>query len=233
MSLKLAILASGSGTNAQAIYEAVQRGVLDADIRLVLSNRPGAKVLERAKAWDVPHVCLNHQAYTERVAFDRAMIAKIQAAGADTVALAGYMRLLTSEFLCAFPGRVLNIHPALLPAFKGVSGTAEAQAWGVKLTGCTVHFVSDEMDCGPIIIQACLPVLQDEELNALQNRIHVLEHRIYPQALQWLAQGRLTLHGRQVRLTSPDRLDSPVMAAVPLADVPEPCCIWPPLEAGF
>ena len=224
MNLKLAILASGSGTNAQAIYEAVQRGALNADIRLVLCNRPRAKVLERARDWGVPRVCLNHQAYPERAAFDRAMIVEIQSAGADTVALAGYMRLLTSEFLNAFPDRVLNIHPAILPAFRGGSAIAEAHAWGGKLTGCTVHFVSEEMDCGPIIIQASLPILQDEALEELQERIHVLEHRIYPQALQWLAQGRLSLHGRRVMLAQ---------AEWPLAEPPAHGYIWPPLDLGF
>lgn len=224
MSLRLAILASGSGSNAQAMFDAVERGALDADIRLVLSNRPQARVLERAAARSLPHRCLDHTLFSDRTAYDRALADVIREAGADTVALAGYMRLLSPGFLSAFPGRVLNIHPALLPAFPGVHGAADACAWGVKLSGCTVHFVSDEMDCGPIIIQACVPALQDEDADALQNRIHGLEHRIYPQALQWLAENRLNLNGRRVLLAPADRT---------LAPAPEQAFIWPPLEAGF
>ena len=224
MSLRLAILASGNGSNAQAMFDAVERGALDADIRLVLSNRPGARVLERAAARSLPCRCLDHTQFPDRAAYDRALAEAVREAGADTVALAGYMRLLSPDFLAAFPGRVLNIHPALLPAFPGVHGAADACAWGVKLSGCTVHFVSDEMDCGPIIIQACVPALQAEDADALQNRIHGLEHRIYPQALQWLAESRLSLDGRRVLLAPADRA---------LAPAPEQAFVWPPLEAGF
>lgn len=224
MSLRLAILASGNGSNAQAMFDAVDRGALAADIRLVLSNRPGARVLERAAARSLPHRCLDHTLYPDRAAYDRALVDAIRGAGADTVALAGYMRLLSPEFLTAFPGRVLNIHPALLPAFPGAHGAVDARAWGVKVSGCTVHFVSDEMDCGPIIVQACVPVLQDEDTDGLQNRIHGLEHRIYPQALQWLAENRLTLDGRRVLLAPAGRAPAPA---------PDRALIWPPLEAGF
>lgn len=224
MSLKLAILASGSGSNAQAMFDAVDRGALDADIRLVLCNRPGAKVLDRAAARGVPSLCLDHTTFPDRAAFDRAAADALRKAGADTVALAGYMRLLTPAFLAAFPGRVLNIHPALLPSFPGVHGAADACAWGARLSGCTVHFVSDEMDCGPIIVQACVPVMQDESPDELQARIHVQEHRIYPQALQWLAEERLVLEGRRIRLVPVDR---------PLAPPPVQGFTWPPLEQGF
>ena len=225
MGLKLAILASGSGTNAEAIFKAVERGALDADIRLVLANRPGAKVLERAARRSVPAVCLDHKAFPDRENFDNAVIKAIQDAGADTVALAGYMRLVTPAFLDAFPNRVLNIHPAILPSFPGVHGAADAHAWGVKFTGCTVHFVSPEMDCGPIIVQACLPVLQDESEEELQNRIHTLEHRIYPQALQWLAGNRLDIRGRRVFLKQ-DAERRP-------AQLPANILVWPALEEGF
>lgn len=224
MSLRLAILASGNGSNAQAMFDAADRGALDADIRLVLSNRPDAGVLRRAAARSLPHRCLDHTPYTGRAAYDRALADAVREAGADTVALAGYMRLLSPDFLAAFPGRVLNIHPALLPAFPGVRGAADARAWGVRLSGCTAHFVSDEMDCGPIIIQGCLPVLQDEDADGLQNRIHGLEHRIYPQALQWLAENRLRLDGRRVLLAPADRDPAPA---------PDQAVVWPPLEAGF
>lgn len=225
MSLKLAILASGSGTNAEAIFRAVDRGALDADIRLVFANRPGAKVLERAARRGLPAICLDHKAFPDRESFDTAVIRVIQDAGADTVVLAGYMRLVTPAFLDAFPHRVLNIHPAILPSFPGVHGAADAHAWGVRFTGCTVHFVSPEMDCGPIIVQACLPVMQDESEEELQNRIHTLEHRVYPQALQWLAGNRLDIRGRRVFL-KPDAGRKP-------AQLPANTLVWPALEEGF
>jgi phosphoribosylglycinamide formyltransferase-1 len=221
LGLKLAILASGNGSNAQAIFDAVGRKRLDAEIRMVLCNRPGAKVLERAAARDIPCRCLDHADFPDRASHDHAMLRVLWEAEADTVALAGYMRLLSPDFLAAFPDRVLNIHPALLPAFPGLRGAADARARGVKLTGCTVHFVDREMDGGPIIIQACLPVFQDENADALQSRIHELEHRAYPQALQWLAEKRLSLRGRQVLLAPAEK-----KAAPPL----ERALFWPPLE---
>lgn len=224
MSLQLAIVASGSGTNAQAILDAVRRGVLNASIRLVLCNRPGAGVLERAAGAGVTHRLLDHTAYPDRAAYDLAMIEAIRASGADTVALAGYMRLLTPAFLHAFPGRVLNIHPALLPAFPGLRGVEDAHAWGVKIAGCTVHFVDEEVDHGAVIIQAAVPRLDQEPLAALTGRIHDLEHRIYPQALQWLAAGRIRVRDRQVSVND---------AGLPPAALSGPSLIWPPLEEGF
>jgi len=224
VSLRLALIASGGGTNVQAILDAVRRQALDASIRLLLCNRPDAGVLERARQAGIPQMVLDHAAYPDRAAHDQAMIEAIRATGADTVALAGYTRLLTPAFLHAFPGRVLNIHPALLPAFPGLHSLAEAHAWGVKITGCTVHFVDEAMDRGAIVIQAAAPRLDDEPLEALTRRIRELEHRIYPQALQWLAAGRLRISGRQVTLAA---------APLPPASLPGPCLVWPPLEQGF
>ncbi len=224
MALKLAVLASGNGSNAQAMLDAAAGGVLDADIRLVLCNRPGAGVLERAERAGVPSLCLDHTAFPSREDFDRAMIEALREAGADTVALAGFMRLLTPTFIRAFPQRILNIHPALLPAFPGTHGIEDALAWGVTLAGCTVHFVDEIMDHGEVIIQAAVPVRADEPANVFKNRIHALEHRIYPQALQWLAEGRLSVHGRRVRLAPAD--------VAPAAVDPQ-TLIWPPLEEGF
>ena len=224
MSLQLAIMASGDGSNAQAIIDAVERGSLDAEVRLVLSNKPQAGVLERARRAAVPCQCVDHTAYPDRESFDAALVAAIREAGADTVALAGYMRLVTPVFLRAFPGRVLNIHPSLLPAFSGMDGVAEALAWGVKLAGCTVHFVDEQVDHGSVIIQAAVPCLPDESRDALLERIHAVEHRIYPQALQWLAAGRIQLHNRHVHLVPATFAD--------VATEPS-CLIWPPLEEGF
>ena len=147
MSLKLAVLASGSGTNFQAMVDAVRRGALDADIRLVICNRPGAKVIERAKAAGIICAVMDHKLWPSREAYDLAVADAILKSGADTVALAGYMRMLTAGFLNAFPHRVVNVHPALLPSFPGIHGAADAQAWGVKITGCTVQ--SCRRDHGP------------------------------------------------------------------------------------
>ena len=205
MALKIAILASGSGTNAQSMIDKAAQGVLDIDIRLIAGNRPGAKVFERAEKAGIPHVCIDHKAFADRESFDREMVAAIKASGAEYVVLAGYMRLLTSTFLQAFPGRVINIHPAILPSFPGAHGGPDAQAYGVKITGCTVHFVEELVDSGPVIIQAAVPA-------------------IYPQALQWLAEGRLRVEGRQVFLAPADR-----KTVTPDG----PWLVWPPLEEGF
>ena len=224
MTLKLGILASGSGTNAQAIIDAAKAGRLDADIRIVISNRPGAKVLERAEKSGIPSLCLDHKTFPDRESFDARMVEALLSAGVDTVALAGYMRLVTPVFLDAFPNRVLNIHPAVLPAFPGTHGARDAWTYGAKFSGCTVHVVDPVMDGGPVIVQATLPIRQEEDDEALLNRIHVFEHRIYVQALEWLAEGRLHLDGRRMLLAP---------AGKALAPQPELALIWPPLEEGF
>lgn len=224
MPLKIALLASGGGTNAQAMIDKVAAGVLDVDIRLIVSNRPGAGVIERARKVGLPFLELDHTAHAERESFDRVLITALRESGAQLVVLAGYMRLLTPAFLAAFAGRVVNIHPALLPSFPGVHGGADAQAYGVKISGCTVHFVEEKVDSGPVIIQAAVPVNAGEDLQSLMRRIHALEHRIYPQALQWLAQDRISVQGREVRLAPGTRRQ-----LAPDGD----WLVWPPLEEGF
>ena len=224
MPMRLAILASGNGTNAQAMLDLAAVGTLDAEVCLVLCNRPGAGVLKRAEKAGVPGLCLDHTTFPSREAFDQAMIRALREAGADTVALAGFMRLLTPAFIRAFPGRILNIHPALLPAFPGTRGIEDAVAWGVTLAGCTVHFVDEIMDHGEVIIQAALPVREGESLDEFKIRVHALEHRLYPQALQWLSRGRLSVRGRRVRLAPAD---------VPRAATEQDTLIWPPLEQGL
>ena len=193
----------------------------------MLCNKPEARALERARAAGVAHMALSPADHPDRVAFDAAMVAAIRAHGADTVALAGYMRLLTPGFLAAFAGRVVNIHPALLPSFPGLRGAADAQAYGVTLAGCTVHFVDEQMDHGSVIVQAAVPVNAGEPLDDLKARIHAMEHRIYPQALQWLAEGRLRVEGRVVRVLP--RPDDKVAAGIPDG----PWLVWPALEPGF
>jgi phosphoribosylglycinamide formyltransferase-1 len=228
MALPIAVLVSGSGSNLQSIIDRIEAGVLDAEIVTVIANKPDAYGLERARRHNIPDVCIEHAQYPTREAFDAEMARAIRAAGAQTVVLAGFMRLLTPDFLNAFPGRVLNIHPALLPSFPGVHGQGDAAAYGVRISGCTVHFVTEEMDSGPVIIQAAVPAHPDDDGDSLGGRILALEHRIYPQAVQWMAQGRLSVEGRQVRLAPPG--DGPAAQA---ADLPDGCLVNPPLEAGF
>ncbi len=224
MSLRLAVLVSGSGSNLQSIIDKSEAGVLDAEVVLVISNKAGAYGLERAARHGIPTTVLDHTAFNSREAFDEAMIAAIREAGADTVILAGFMRLLTPGFLEAFPGRVVNIHPALLPSFPGVHGQADAADYGVKLSGATVHFVDEKMDSGPVIIQAAVPVTPGEGGDALGARILAYEHRIFPQAIQWLSQGRLRIEGRHVLLGGP--VGAP-------AELHGPGLVNPPLEEGF
>jgi phosphoribosylglycinamide formyltransferase-1 len=224
MPLKLAVLVSGGGSNLQSIIDRIEEGALDAEIRIVLSNKADARGLERARKHSIPAMAIEHAAFPSREAFDAEMVRAIREAGADTVALAGFMRIITPVFLEAFPGRVVNIHPALLPSFPGVHGQGDAAAYGVRISGCTVHFVDEKMDNGPIIIQAAVPALENDDGESLGARILRLEHRIYPQALQWLAEGRLAVSGRQVRLASSERA---------LAELKMPALVHPPLERGF
>ena len=202
MTLHIAALASGKGTNVAAIMKSIERGSLDARVVLVLSNRPGAPVLDKARDAGVPVWTRDHRDYSDREAFDREMLEEIRKAGADTVVLAGYMRMLSAAFVSAFPNRMLNIHPAILPSFPGLLSTEDAINYGVRVSGATVHFVDDLMDHGPVIIQAVVPVTPNDTGETLLPRIRALEHRIYPQALQWLAEGRLSVADRRVHLSA-------------------------------
>lgn len=197
MAFNIAILASGSGSNLQSIIDAVESGSLKAEIRLVLCNREDAFALERAKKAGIPTATILHADYGNREAFDAAMIEQLQAADVDLVVLAGFMRLLTPLFIQTFAGRIVNIHPALLPSFKGAHGIADAVEYGVKLAGCTVHFVDEIMDNGAIIAQAVVPFASDESAEVVQKRVLAFEHRLYPQVLQWIATGRVTQNGRK------------------------------------
>lgn len=224
MPLNIAILASGSGTNAQAMIDKAAQGVLDVNIALIVCNRPGAGVVSRAEKAGIPCLVLDHTSFPDRASFDVRMVEALREAGTELVVLAGYMRLLTPVFLEAFAGRVINIHPALLPSFPGVHGGADAVNYGVKVSGCTVHFVEEKVDSGPVLIQAVVPVNAGESEDDLMSRIHVMEHRIYPQAIQWLAQGRIDVQGRQVHLKPGNS---------PRAPHDGDWLVWPPLEQGF
>jgi len=189
--LELGILVSGSGTNLQAIIDAIAARTLQARIRLVVSNRPAVKAIERARSANVPVRVVSHKDFADRPSFDRALVGALREAGAEWVVLAGFMRVLTPVFLDAFPMRVINVHPALLPAFPGVDAQAQALAYGVRVTGCSVHFVDSGTDTGPIIAQAAVPVRFDDTRDSLAARILTREHQLLATVLQWISEDRV------------------------------------------
>lgn len=186
--LQLGVLASGSGSNFEAIAQAIADGLLPAQIRVLIYNNPGAKVAARAERWQIPSVLLNHREFVSREALDRAIVQTLKDYKVDWVIMAGWMRLVTPVLLSAFPDRCLNIHPSLLPSFKGIHAVEQALAAGVKVAGCTAHRVVPEMDSGPILIQAVVPILPDDTPETLQARIQMQEHLIFPRAIVLAAQ---------------------------------------------
>ncbi len=200
MTLALGVLVSGSGSNLQSILDACSDGKLDATVRVVLSNKPGVFALERAARAGIDAVVLSHRDFSSREAFDGAVVEALRARGVDTVVLAGFMRIVTPVLLDAFRGRVINVHPALLPAFPGVDAQRQALEYGAKIAGCTVHFVDAGMDTGPVIAQSAVAVREDDTVESLRARILSEEHILLPAALQWLAEGRLSVDGRRVRV---------------------------------
>lgn len=198
----LGVLVSGSGTNLQAILDAIAAGTLEAKVGVVISNVATAKALERAKSARVPAIVVDHKAFASRAAFDAAVVEVLQAHRVDCVVLAGFMRLVTSTVLDAFPNRVVNVHPALLPSFPGVHAQRQALEYGVAISGCTVHFVDAGTDTGPIIAQAAVPVLDSDDEATLTARILQKEHELLPMVLQWIAEGRVVVdqpEGRRPR----------------------------------
>lgn len=192
MTLRVGVLASGSGSNFQALIDA------RVEIAVLICNVPGAKCLDRAKAAGIDAVVLDHKTFDSREAYDAALVAELSKRQVQLVCLAGFMRLLTPGFLAAFPQKVLNVHPSLLPAFPGVHSAKQALDYGVKVTGCTVHFVDEGTDTGPIVAQAAVPVLETDDEVALQARIQVEEHRLFPAVVAAYAQGKIRLQGRKV-----------------------------------
>lgn len=200
--LHLGVLGSGSGSNMQSIVDAVEAGHLDADIRLVLADVPDAKILDRAKKHGIPSIyldCAPWKTKLEGPAEDKC-ISLLKEAGVDTVVLAGFMRIVKPKLLEAFPNRVLNIHPAILPAFPGVHSWTQALDYGCKVAGVTVHFVDAGTDSGPIIVQKTVPVEEDDTPETLHARIQVQEHLAYPEALGIIASGKYSIEGRRVRI---------------------------------
>lgn len=185
--LDLGVLVSGRGSNLQAILDAIASGSLDARVRIVISNLPDALALERAANAGVPTRTISHRGYSSREDFDSALVSALQDAAAEWVVLAGFMRVLTPVFVRAFPHRIINIHPALLPAFAGTHAQRQALEYGVKLTGCTVHFVDEGVDTGPIIAQRAVPVLDDDDEASLSARILTEEHALLVEVLSALS----------------------------------------------
>jgi phosphoribosylglycinamide formyltransferase 1 len=196
--LPIGVLISGGGSNLQAIMDAVARGALDAAIRIVISNRPDAYGLVRAQSRGLPTAAISHHGFPSREAFEAELVKTLQAHNVELVVLAGFMRLLSPFFIRAFPQRIMNIHPALLPAFPGTHAQRQALAHGARIAGATAHFVDEEVDHGPIIAQAAVPVYPDDTEESLGARILAQEHRIYPHAIQLFAEGRLEIRGRKV-----------------------------------
>jgi len=194
---RLGILISGRGSNLEAISSQIEDGELDAEIAVVISSRPDARGLEMARARGLVTASIPSKGM-DREVYDRLLLQELQSRQVDFVCLAGFMRLLSAGFIRQFPNRILNIHPSLLPAFPGLDAQHQALAYGVKITGCTVHFVDEELDAGPIVIQAAAPVLAEDDVETLSARILKEEHRIYPEALRIVLSGRFRIEGRQV-----------------------------------
>ncbi|MBV9766380.1 MAG: phosphoribosylglycinamide formyltransferase [Acidobacteriaceae bacterium] len=194
---RLGILLSGRGSNFEAIARNVLAGRLDCEIGFVFSNKPNAPGLARARELGLPSGAID-SAGVERTVFDLQVVDLLKSHGVEWVCLAGYMRLLSGRFVSQFPQRILNIHPSLLPAFPGLDAQHQALAHGVKVTGCTVHFVDENLDAGPILLQATVPVLDNDTVESLSSRILVEEHRIYSEAIAWVLKGNYRIEGRRV-----------------------------------
>lgn len=198
--VKVGVLVSGRGSNLQALLDAAADPAYPAEIALVVCNIPGAYALERAAQAGVASVVISHKDYPNRATFEAAMDSALRVAGVEIVALAGFMRILGDAFIAGWQDRMLNIHPSLLPAFKGLHTHEQALAAGVSEHGCTVHLVRPALDSGPIIAQASVPVLAGDDPDTLAARVLVEEHRLYPQALRWMAEGRVVIGGEIARV---------------------------------
>lgn len=200
--LRLGVLASGRGTNLQAIIDAIEAGTLPAQIVAVISNKRDAPALERARRHAIPDVFLDPKPYVNqpdgRLEYDRLILEELRKHDVELLLLAGYMRIVTPVLINAMPNRIMNIHPSLLPSFPGLEVQKKAIEWGAKITGCTVHFVTERVDEGPIIIQAAVPILETDTPETLSARILAEEHKIYPRAVALYAEGRLRVDGRRV-----------------------------------
>lgn len=199
---RIAVFASGQGTNFQAIVDAVQAGSLSMEVGLLVCDKPHAPVVHRAEQAGVEVFAFRPKMYPSREAYEQEIVQRLEAQGIDLIVLAGYMRLLTPVLTQGYYGRMINIHPSLLPAFPGLDAVGQAMRYGVKLSGVTVHFVDDGLDSGPVIAQEAVSVKQDDTEESLLGRIQEVERSLYPQVLRWFEDGRVQLEGRQVTILS-------------------------------
>jgi phosphoribosylglycinamide formyltransferase 1 len=207
----LGVLASGRGSNFQAIIDEIEAGRIPASIRLLIVDNPDAFAIERARKHSIAHIYLNPREFPTKDSYFIGIADELKARGVELVILAGFMRIVRRPLIEAFPNRIMNIHPALLPSFRGFHGQKQAVEYGTKISGCTVHFVDEGMDTGPVIIQAAIPVSPDDTEETLSNRILKLEHKIFPEAIRLFAEGRLRIEGRTVKI---DRYEPPDVSIV-------------------
>lgn len=200
--MNIAVFCSGNGTNLQAIIDAENRGDIKANLALVVSDVPDCFALKRAKKAGIKTLVVERKDFASKKEFENEILKNLKKEKIDLIALAGYMRMLSSDFIKAYKNKIINVHPALLPSFKGGHGIRDAFQYGVKVTGPTVHFVTEDMDAGPIILQASVVVTEDDTEDTLAEAIHKEEHKIYPRAIQLFVEGRLKIEGRKVRIKS-------------------------------
>ena len=200
MKKRIAVLASGRGSNFQAIIEAIRRGQIPATCVALITDNPEAYAIERAKNAGIPVKVIDYSSFPSRETYEQALLAAMQEVNADLFVLAGYMRILGDDIVRSFPGKMMNIHPALLPSFTGLHAQLQALNYGVRVSGCTVHFVDESLDCGPIILQRCVAVLDGDDEDSLAERILKHEHQCLPEAIRLFCEGKLTIDGRIVRI---------------------------------
>lgn len=217
--IRLGVLASGRGSNFQAIVNEIEAGLLDAEVRVLIADNPDAQALERAKRHGIPSLFMDPKDSPAKDDFFHGIAAEFRGRGVDLVILAGFMRIVRRPLIEAFPNRIMNIHPALLPSFPGLHGQKQAVDYGVRISGCTVHFVDEGMDTGPVIIQAAVPVSPDDTEEMLSERILRLEHRIFPEAIRLYGEGRLRVEGRVVKIEG-CRLEDCWIVSPPLGQLP-------------
>ncbi|MCX7926850.1 MAG: phosphoribosylglycinamide formyltransferase [Candidatus Omnitrophica bacterium] len=200
--MNIAVFASGRGSNFAAIVRAVKKGTLKANIALLVCDQPQAKVIRKAKRYAIPVFLIKRENFPTREDFEKRILQELKKYSIDLIVLAGFMRLIGKVLLNQYPGRILNIHPALLPAFKGTYAIEDAFNYGVKVTGVTVHFVDDKMDHGPIILQEAIKIKETDTLETLEAKIHAVEHKLYPKAIQLFLENKLSILGRKVKISN-------------------------------
>lgn len=198
--MKIAVFASGRGTNLAAIIKAKQKGIINAEIALVISDNKMALALKKAQRAGIKAVFIDPQRFTSKEEFETEIVKAVEAEAIDLIVLAGFMRILSPGFVARFKNKIINIHPALLPSFKGAQAIKDAFEYGIKVTGVTVHFVDEEMDHGPIILQKAVPIEESDTLETLESKIHKVEHKIYPEAIKLFIEGKLRIEGRKVKI---------------------------------